>query len=138
MNRLVVVAAAAGLLAAGSSEAQDVKELRAIGQGRALYLAHCAPCHGTDARGAFTGTNHLRAPDLTAIASRDGRFDPVRVAVHVDGRQETPRGEGGMPCWGARFSHRGVGRDEARAQLRVWTLTRYLAFIQEAEPVVVE
>jgi len=137
MNRLVVFVAAAGLLAASASRAQDVKELRAIGQGRALYLMYCASCHGTDARGALTGTNHLSTPDLTAIGARDGRFVPAHVSMHIDGRMDAGATESDMPCWGAAFSARSTHRDEARAALKIWTLTKYVAFVQQAEPVVV-
>jgi mono/diheme cytochrome c family protein len=137
MNRLVVFVAAAGLLAASASRAQDVKELRAIGQGRALYLMYCASCHGTDARGALTGTNHLSTPDLTTIGARDGRFVPAHVSMHIDGRMDASASESDMPCWGAAFSRRGVVRDDGRAAARVWTLTKYVAFVQQAEPVVV-
>jgi mono/diheme cytochrome c family protein len=137
MNRLVVFVAAAGLLAASASRAQDVKELRAIGQGRALYLVYCASCHGADARGALTGTNHLRTPDLTAIGVRDGHFVPAHVSMHIDGRMDASSRQSDMPCWGAAFSDMSTRRDEARAALKVWTLTKYIAFVQESEPVVV-
>jgi mono/diheme cytochrome c family protein len=137
MNRLFVFVAAAGLLAAGTARAQDVKKLRAIGQGRALYLVYCASCHGTDARGALTGTNHLSTPDLTPIGTRDGRFVPAHVSMHIDGRMDASASESDMPCWGAAFSRRGVVRDDGRAAARVWTLTKYVAFVQQAEPVVV-
>jgi mono/diheme cytochrome c family protein len=133
----VVVFAVAGVLAASTAQGQDVKELRAVGQGRALYLTYCASCHGTDARGALTGTDHLRTPDLTTIGARDGRFVPAHVSMHIDGRMDAGAGESEMPCWGAAFSRRGVVRDDGRAAVRVWTLTRYIAFVQQAEPVFV-
>ena len=137
MNRFVALAATATLASAGLALAQSNTELRTIGQGRALYLVHCAACHGTDAHGLATGTNHQRTPDLTLIAVRNGRFEPLHVAAEIDGRRDA-HAPSAMPCWGERFSLTGPRRDEARAALKVHTLTRYIAFIQADEPVTVE
>jgi mono/diheme cytochrome c family protein len=107
--------------------------LRAIGQGKALFLAHCASCHGSDGRGLTAAVAGPPTPDLTRIEARDGRFDPVHVAWHVDGRQAGDR-KRCMPVWGAVFA-RGWPRGEAWATAQVWKLTRYLDFIQEPTPV---
>jgi mono/diheme cytochrome c family protein len=137
MNRLVALAAATALASAGVALAQSNTELRTIGQGRALYLVHCAACHGTDAHGLATGTNHQRCPDLTLIAVRNGRFDPLRVSTRIDGRRDA-HAASTMPCWGDVFAHPGQRRDDGQAALKVHTLTRYIAFIQVDEPLTVE
>jgi mono/diheme cytochrome c family protein len=137
MKPLAALAAATVLASAGVAVAQSNTELRTIGQGRALYLAHCAACHGTDAHGLATGTNHQRTPDLTLIAVRDGRFDPVRVGTRIDGRHDA-HAASAMPCWRDVFGLTGPRRDDGRATLKVHALTRYVAFIQADEPVTVE
>jgi mono/diheme cytochrome c family protein len=112
--------------------AGDRNRLRAIGQGRALFLVHCASCHGADARG--TGAeSEASAPDLTRIEARDGVFDPVHVAQHVDGRRLDGHGPHRMPRWGELFA-RSWPRGEAWAAAQVWKLTRYLDFVQETPP----
>ncbi len=138
MKRLTALTAATALAAASVALAQghfSKSELRTIGQGRALYLVHCAGCHGTDARGLPSGTNHQRTPDLTLIAVRNGRFEPLHVADEIDGRRDA---HAAMPCWGDLFSLTGPRREEGRAALKVHTLTRYIAFIQLEEPLTVE
>jgi mono/diheme cytochrome c family protein len=107
--------------------AGDKEQLRAIGQGRALFLVHCASCHGANARG-LEGV-----PDLTRIEARDGVFDPVHVAWHVDGRRRDAPQASRMPRWGDSFA-RTWPRGESAAVTRVWALTRYLDFVQEPSP----
>lgn len=129
---LVALASLGALLPADGSIAGDKNRLRAIGQGRALFLVHCASCHGEDARGAATGADG-EAPDLTRIEARDGTFDPVHVAKHVDGRRLGGAAPHRMPRWGVLFA-RSWPRGDAWAAAQVWKLTRYLDFVQEATP----
>lgn len=136
-RKLIVGAAIASVLAAAAlarsdERSFDKKTLKAAGQGRALYLTHCAGCHGTDAHGGFTGTNHAAAPDLTLIAVRDGGFDRRHVAQQIDGRVAP---QAGMPCWGNFFAgSSGDGtRNEGWAATRVYVLTSYLDVIQAPE-----
>ncbi len=82
--RIAGFLACALVAAASAAPAQD---LQTVGKGHALYIANCLPCHGADAR----GTGHIAAtlgkplPDLTRITERDGRFEPVRVIVLING-----------------------------------------------------
>ena len=128
MKRLIVVLAGSALLAAPAL-AQDDATLKAIGEGRGLYLANCAACHGAHAKGDTTGTNG-GVPDLTLIALRDGAFEPVHVVNHVTGRRDGLKPVNGMPCWGPTFKQRWP-RGEGAAALQVYKLTKYLAFVQE-------
>jgi mono/diheme cytochrome c family protein len=130
----LTLASLVALLTADPAAAGDKNRLRAIGQGRALFLAHCAPCHGADARGAAMAAGG-DAPDLTRIEARDGAFDPVHVAKHVDGRRIDGTRPHRMPRWGEQFA-RSWPRGEAWAAAQVWTLTRYLDFVQETPPAV--
>jgi mono/diheme cytochrome c family protein len=122
---LPTLLASLGLVA--SAFGGDKDQLRAIGQGRALFLSHCVACHGPAGRGGDA------APDLTRIEVRDGVFDPVHVAHHVDGRRLDGGATRRMPCWGERFA-RSWPYGEAWAAAQVWKLTRYLDFIQEPSP----
>lgn len=135
MSKKAVVAALAGVLAAaalasGGERTFDKKALQAAGEGRAVYLAHCVGCHGVEAHGGLTGTNHTAAPDLTLIAVRDGGFDARHVGMHIDGRKMDSQGE--MPCWGQFFTGSRSGK-EGWAATRIYVLTRYLDFIQAPE-----
>lgn len=139
-RRIVVVVAGAALLAAAAlaqgPESWDKKTLKAAGEGRAVYLVHCTGCHGVDARGGMTGTNHVAAPDLTLIAVRDGGFDARHVAIHVDGRKAPRTSE--MPCYGEHFRLAEWPSGEGHAAIRVHNLTHYLELVQvpeAAEPV---
>ena len=128
MRKVIVVLAGAALLAA-PAVAQDTDTLKAIGQGRAIYLTHCASCHGADVKGTTTGTNG-GIPDLTLIAARDGGFKPLHVATHVMGRRDGMKNEKTMPCWGGAFKDRWPG-GEGAAALQALKLTKYLAFVQQ-------
>jgi mono/diheme cytochrome c family protein len=128
MKRLIVVLAGAALLAAPAA-AQDNNTLKAVGQGRALYLVNCAGCHGADVKGTTAGTNG-GAPDLTLIAVRDGEFKALHVAGHIVGRRDGMKNEKAMPCWGRAFKERWP-RGEGAAALQVYKLSKYIAFVQE-------
>jgi mono/diheme cytochrome c family protein len=133
MRRLVVVVFGVTTLLAAAALAQTPnnltnKQLQAIGEGRGAYLTYCTSCHGTDARGGPTGTNHGTAPDLTLIAERDGGFNDIHVANHI--RSGYVDSGAPMPRWGKVLAaHKSAGW----ADTRVLVLTRYLGFIQPAE-----
>jgi mono/diheme cytochrome c family protein len=131
MKAVCLALASIVALPSPAATAGDKNRLRAIGQGRALFLVHCASCHGEDARGGPAGATGS-APDLTRIEARDGVFDPVHVAKHVDGRR-LGSGPHRMPRWGERFA-RSWPRGEAWAAAQVWKLTCYLDFVQETPP----
>jgi mono/diheme cytochrome c family protein len=125
MNSRIVVLAGAALLLATVAGADNGPQLKAIGEGRALYLANCASCHGKDARGAT-------APDLTAIGTRDGSFSVRHVAVHVTGRRDG-FSRGPMPSWDRVLVDRWPG-GEGPALLQTWKLAKYLEFVQVSAP----
>lgn len=131
MKKLIVVLAGAALLAAPAM-AQDNDTLKAIGQGRAVYLTNCAGCHGADAKGTTAGTNG-GIPDLTLIASRDGTFRAVHVANEITGRRDGLKPGTPMPCWGNAFKHRWP-KGEGWAAVQVYKLTKYLEWAQEQAP----
>lgn len=105
--------------------------------GQALYLQHCAACHGEAGDGKGPLAESLRRPpsDLRTIASKnDGRFDERQVMAVIDGRRDVAEhGPREMPVWGAMFE------DESRPQgypaytslLHSRALTDYLSSIQQ-------
>jgi len=127
------LAIALALLAPGSialAGELSTGELKAIGEGRALYLRHCAGCHGNAVAGAVATSNG--APDLTQIAARDGRFSGLHVTSHIRFGDQSPwaaHAQGDMPCWGDLLRGR-YAATNAESELKIWTLTRYLEFAQ--------
>ncbi len=137
MRQIILMVVGAALFAAPAAKAdEDTATLRAIGVGRGIYLTNCAQCHGTDARGAALAEPHdgaaTRAPDLTAIELRDGKFDSTRVTHYIAG--EPWRGcTSDMPCW-QRLMGRGRWHTEAYAHQQISTLVEYLQFAQRKSP----
>ncbi len=129
----------AGFLACAlvaTASAAPAQDLQTVGKGHALYIANCLPCHGADAR----GTGHIAAtvgkplPDLTRIAERDGRFEPVRVIVLINGDRS---GEADRKM--ARFHRAFLDHgSEASAAVNAYCLMRYLEFIQGGVPMAAE
>ena len=127
MSKSVVILAGLGLLGASVARAGETARLRAIGEGRGIYLTHCASCHGGRALGTTADRNHvgMDVPDLTLIEHRDGTFRAVHVAMHVEnrGRKEP------MPQWTRVFDHEYA----VLPQLQIFKLTKYLDSVQRAD-----
>jgi mono/diheme cytochrome c family protein len=119
-----------GALVHADTKAPDAKTL---GAGRALYLEHCASCHGADAKGGGPVAASLKGPvaDLTKLPLKDGAFDEARVRTSIDGTQAvTAHGTREMPVWGKVLAKSGEKRGEGWAQADIWTLVQYLKSIQ--------
>ena len=105
--------------------------------GQALYLRHCAACHGISGKGDGPVAPTLREPpaDLTTIARRaGGRFDESRVMSVIDGRRTVAEhGTREMPVWGAVFTEDLQGERYASylVLLQGRSLTDYVRAIQE-------
>ena len=126
MRLACIAVAGTALLVSALAGADERADLRAIGEGRALYLTNCASCHGTDATG-------LVGRDLKTLGQRDGTFDRTHVANHIQGRRDgfTPRPA--MPAWRVGLTRQWPGGPTA-ADLGTVKLVRYLEFVQAAPP----
>jgi mono/diheme cytochrome c family protein len=110
-----LLAAAVCLAGPALAEGEDV-----VGDavtGAALYRAHCAVCHGLEARGDGPMAPVLLVPpaDLRRLAARHGGVFPLeRVAARIDGRDPLVSHGSDMPIWGGFFEGRDVAlRTEA-------------------------
>lgn len=98
-------------------------------QGASLYQAHCAVCHGREAKGGGPMASALKVspPDLTRIAARNGGHFPLaRVQKIIAGEVRILAGHRTeeMPAWGPVFSQ--IVWDRDLGQVRVYNLARYL------------
>jgi hypothetical protein len=106
-------------------------------RGSAIYLEHCATCHGVGGKGDGPVASALKVPppDLTTISRRAGeKFPSARVLrIITYGENISAHGNQAMPVWGAVFSAEvGRGRRGALHSRRaVIELTRYLQSIQQ-------
>lgn len=111
MRRALCLAlvAAAGL--AGPAFAQDTAPANTAA-GEALFLRHCATCHGIDANGMgpMAPVLLIQPTDLTRLAARNaGVFPTERVVKRIDGRDPLVSHGSPMPVFGDFFE----GRDAA-------------------------
>jgi mono/diheme cytochrome c family protein len=137
-NKLIGVFVLAAVLVAGNflSAQKPVPEgtpLERSLDGKVLYRAYCASCHGLDARGDGPMAASLKvAPsDLTRLYARNGRAFPAqRVGKIISGEAAVPGGHGTseMPVWGPFFSR--VENDQDLGLMRINALVRYLQHIQ--------
>lgn len=100
--------------------------------GRSLYLAYCATCHGESAKGDGPMAPALRTPpaDLTQISARNGgRFPSKNIEKVISGDLDlTAHGTREMPLWGPVFSQ--VAWDQDLGRVRIANLVKYLESIQ--------
>jgi len=111
------------------AEKADANEMREPVQGAALYRAHCAVCHGQDAKGGGPMAKSLKVapPDLTRIAAQNrGHFPLARIQKIIASEVPIPAGHGTreMPVWGPVFSQ--IVWDQDLGQIRVYNLARYI------------
>jgi cytochrome c553 len=141
MKPVLALASAALLIGAGISQlppkaTEDPESVRLIDSldGRALYQAYCAVCHGPDARGGgpMAASLKVASPDLTRIARRhDGVYPDALVERVISGEERLPGGHGTreMPIWGPIFSQ--VAWDQDLGRLRIHNLSAYIRRLQQ-------
>lgn len=110
------------------------RKLIASMEGKDLYLAYCASCHGKLGKGDGPVASALKAPlaDLTTISKRNrGKFPREEMEKIILGEQKSARtahGSDQMPVWGPVFSK--VENDQDFGLVRVRRLMEYLMSIQ--------
>jgi mono/diheme cytochrome c family protein len=120
-------------VAESANSPQSGSGSKSIASGKALFMQHCASCHGDDAKGAGPGAVALKVqpPDLTALAKRNhGKFPYQEVYKAIDGNEQlAAHGSREMPVWGPLFlALSGVNRSEA--EKRITNLTNYIKSLQ--------
>ena len=128
MKKNVILLAALMLItAAGAASADDVA------QGRAIYLQHCASCHGLTAEGNGPMAPALTTPpaNLRRLSERYGNPLPAtQIARFIDGRADIKaHGPRDMPVWGKRFFSEAQG-SEGQVKDLIAKLVAYLQSIQ--------
>jgi mono/diheme cytochrome c family protein len=102
-------------------------------KGPDLFRAHCAACHGEDAKGggpvAFSLT--AKVPDLSVLAKNNkGVFPAADVRRMIAGDEiADSHGSREMPIWGPIF-HR-IEWDQDLGDVRLENLVKYLVSIQQ-------
>jgi len=102
--------------------------------GRLLFRAYCAACHGADAKGNGPAASSLKTapPDLTLISRRNGgKFPTIRVQKTISGEDvvTSPHGSREMPVWGPIFGQ--IAWDQDLGNVRIYNLTKYLESLQQ-------
>jgi len=102
-------------------------------KGPDLFRAHCAACHGEDARGGgpLAPALKTRPPDLTVLAKNNkGDFPSAQVRKLITGEDvSSSHGSREMPIWGPIF-HR-IEEDQDFGNVRIENLLKYLLSIQQ-------
>ena len=138
LKSLLVTAAVAALAVSLSFADESSKVVIPVGKmppnnGKQMYNNYCAPCHGTDGKGAGPAASALKArpTDLTQLTkNNNGKFPDTHIVAILDFGSEVPaHGSATMPIWGPILGT--MNRTNAQdKQLRISNLTRYLQTIQ--------
>ena len=102
--------------------------------GRLLFRAYCASCHGEDAKGNGPVAASLKKTpsDLTRISQRNGgTFPLIRVQQTISGENSPTAAHGSreMPIWGPVFGQ--IAWDQDLGQVRIYNLAKYIESLQE-------
>ena len=134
---LVLMSTAATLALHAQQAKPEIKHTSAprtsAASGKEMFVAYCASCHGTDAKGSGPAATALNSKpaDLTALAKNNGgKFPADRVMSILRGEATvTAHGNRDMPVWGPVFWKMSQGHP-AELQQRVANLTHYLESLQ--------
>lgn len=139
MRRQAAIAVLTFTLATGGARAGD----DALEAGKAEFMAHCASCHGEDAKGDGPHAVVLakKPADLTEITARYGSFPAERVFETIAGLDDSgAHGTREMPIWGDVFVSEAVGKSvkledamkaSDEATRRIVNLVTYIESIQD-------
>lgn len=111
---------------------EQIEQLIHSVKGPDLFRAHCAACHGSDAKGGgpMAAALKTKVPDLTVLAKHNaGKFPSERVRNQIVGGDVTlSHGSREMPVWGPIFHQ--IESDQDFGNVRVENLLKYLESIQ--------
>ena len=102
--------------------------------GRRLFHAYCASCHGVNGTGNGPAASALKKapPDLTRIRERNGGDFPSAKIQKIISGEEIPTAAHGsrvMPIWGPIFGQ--IAWDQDLRKVRIYNLTRHLESLQK-------
>ena len=103
--------------------------------GKQMFVAYCAPCHGVDGRGRGPVASELKQqPTNLAFLSKNngGRFPSNHVAAVLEfGASDPAHGTAAMPIWGRLFDTMDHSTTQSTtARLRINNVSRYLETLQ--------
>jgi mono/diheme cytochrome c family protein len=102
-------------------------------KGPDLFRAHCAACHGSEAKGNGPLASELnaKAADLTVLAKNNGgHFPTARVRKTITGEDVlASHGSREMPIWGPIFHQ--IEADQDFGNVRLKNLLKYVESIQQ-------
>lgn len=103
-------------------------------KGPDLYHAHCAACHGPNAKGdgPAAATLKTKPADLTMLAKNNGgKFPAKQIQKFISGDDPSPVAHGSreMPVWGPIFHQ--IEEDQDLGNVRLQNLIKYLETIQQ-------
>lgn len=128
---LVAASAQTAAKKAGKSKEQ-IEQLIYSVKGPDLFRAHCAACHGADAKGGgpMAAALKTKVPDLTVLAKNNGgTFPSEQVRGQILGDEiALSHGSRDMPVWGPIFHQ--IEGDQDFGDVRVANLLKYLESIQ--------
>jgi mono/diheme cytochrome c family protein len=105
----------------------------AAAQGRDLFRAYCASCHGVtgEGNGPAAGALRQRPADLTMYTVQNGgTFPTAKLQRIVDGRDVMAHGSSDMPVWGNAFRASREGLTEQAVRSRIEAIVQYVESIQ--------
>ena len=101
--------------------------------GKEMYSQYCAPCHGTDGKGAGPAASSMKVmpTDLTQLSRKhDGKYPANSVAsVLKFGSGPASHGSADMPVWGPLFKSLDKYH-ETVVQQRISNLVSYIDSLQ--------
>jgi mono/diheme cytochrome c family protein len=138
MSRLLLIVIVTVLVAPASPHADaaaqtGAADMKTRAAGRALYVDHCASCHGASGLGDGPAAASLRTTpsDLTRHAQKNGGvFPSEQLRRVIDGRGVGAHGSAEMPVWGSVFKAAGASGEVATRQ-RIEAIVAYLQSLQQ-------
>jgi len=100
--------------------------------GKAMFSAYCASCHGAGGKGDGPASPALKVPatDLTKLAKNNGGTYPTLHVQESIRNADTPaHGNKDMPVWGPVFRNLSQG-SQSQVDLRIANLAKYIETLQ--------